>query len=67
LYICKEAHTGSMGIQYILKNQDNIKKYLELQDKELLAATLDELNKHVSLLGSECSYMKNVNHTASTV
>lgn len=56
-----------MGIQYILKNQDNIKKYLELQDKELLAATLDELNKHVSLLGSECSYMKNVNHTASTV
>ncbi len=56
-----------VGAVYSEKELDNIKRYLELRDKELFGATLDELNNHESLLGLECSYMKNVYRVAPTV
>ena len=56
-----------VGAVFSEQEVNNIKNYLELRDKELLAATVDELNAHQSLLGLECSYMKNVYHEPATV
>jgi hypothetical protein len=56
-----------VGAVYSVEELDNIKRYLKSNSRELLSATLEELNNHEAMLGVECSYMKNVYRTVPTL
>lgn len=62
LYIPYEESNFQYVVWAVYSEQEiqNWKNHLESMDEELLASTPEELGKMKSLLGLECSYMKNV-------
>lgn len=49
-----------VGAVYSKQEIENLKVFLEINDKELLGATIEELNSAQSLVGFEYRYLKNV-------